>query len=241
MINFLFRADANNSEILLTKILDDKLIPLCVKKSASTQKSIARLKRESKGALWYSNSCQENLILSTTDLPEYYSIKFNFVPGKKINYKNGYWNNRYFIEKAIERYCKIWKKIHINEMIIHGDYSLDNIIFNDERVVIIDWEHFSNVRIPKGFDALNLIYEQLYMLSLKQKIDQKVISHANFMLEKIFNNKCLDKEFFIEPLKTTQKYILDNKIIWENQIDKLPIMKFDPFQSEEIDLAINIR
>ena len=105
---------------------------------------------------------------------------------------------------------------------------------------MIDWEHFSSTLIPKGFDALNLIYEQIYILMLNHKINHKVVSHANLMLKKLYDYDCLDKEYFKNPLKTTQGYITNNLEIWGEQVSKLPIMKIDHFQCVELDSAIHV-
>ena len=48
------------------------------------------------------------------------------------------------------------------------DLSIDNVISNKDGVHIIDWEHFSLEGAPFGFDAYNLLFEQLWF-SMKER------------------------------------------------------------------------
>ena len=241
MVNSLFRVNANNSGVYLSTIYDHEHNPVYVKKSASKPTSILKLKREVQGALWYSGLSKERLICDITELPKYYSIRFNFISGMKMNFRDGYWINKCYVEKAVDKYCEIWSKELSDETIIHGDYSIDNLIFSEEGVTVIDWEHFSSNLIPKGFDALNLIYEQIYILMLNKKINHKVISHANLMLRKLYDSECLHKAYFKNPLKTVQGYIANNLEIWGAQVSKLPIMQLDSPQCSALDGEIYMR
>ena len=241
MISSLIRANANESGIFLTLIYDLEYKPVYIKKSASETASIKKLKNEIRGVTWYHENSGINQISKITELSRYYSVLFNFFNGKKANFRDGYWLNRSYIERAVEGYCEIWSKLLKTEIVIHGDYSIDNIIFREDGLIIIDWEHFTPSNIPKGFDALNLIYEQIYILSLKQEISSKVICHANEMLKSLKINDCLDKKFFNAPLDTMQEYLSDNSQIWGKQLNKLPVMKFNKLECNNLDSKINLR
>ena len=241
MISSLIRANANKSGIYLSLIYDIEYKPTYIKKSASEPASIKKLKNEIKGVTWYQANSEINQIHKITELAGYYSVFFKYFNGKKANFRDGYWLNRSYIERAIRGYCEIWSKLSKNENIIHGDYSIDNIIFTEEDLIIIDWEHFTYSNIPKGFDALNLIYEQVYILSLKQKLSSKIIYHANEMLKRLKFSDCLDKIFFNSPLDAMQESLSDNSHIWGKQLSKLPIMKFNKFECNNLDSKINLR
>jgi len=234
MLRCLFRANANNNGIYLSASYDHAK-PILIKKSSATLSSISRLKKEVEGNNWYSQISKQELIADIIELPSYYSVNFYYVSGEKADYRDGYRTNHEFIEKALKIYCKIWAQLSSNELVIHGDYSLDNLIFDKNNIVIIDWEHFSRINIPIGFDALNLIYEQLYFMLPNQRLDNEIIEHAKLMLENLSKLKCLDKIYWDKPLLTTRNYISSNAGIWGAQIQKLPIMKLTPLEVDEID------
>ncbi len=241
MISSLIRANAHNSGIYLSLIYDLELKPTHIKKSASAPVPITKLKNEIKGVSWYQAKTGINQISKIIELPSYYSVLFYFFSGKKADFRDGYWLNRSYIERALKGYCNIWSKLPNSENVIHGDYSIDNIIFTKDDLIIIDWEHFTQSNIPKGFDALNLIYEQIYILTLKQKISSKVICHANEMLKRLESSDCLDKKFFYAPLDTMQEYLSDNSHVWGAQLSKLPIMKFNKLECNNLDSKINLQ
>jgi len=241
VITSLIRANANNSGIYLSLIYDAEHKPVYIKKSASSPVSIKQLKNEIRGVSWYQTNSGINQIAKIIELPGYYSVLFSFFSGKKANFRDGYWLNRPYIERALEGYCEIWSKLPKHKIVIHGDYSIDNLIFSEKDLIIIDWEHFTYSNIPKGFDALNLLYEQIYILSLKQNISSRVIYHANAMLKRLEISDCLDKIFFNAPLDTMQEYLSDNSHIWGKQLNKLPIMKFDKLECSNLDSKINLR
>ena len=241
MIGYLFRANSNNSGIYITKFYDSNNKSIIIKKSAFTKSSILRLRRELKGVSFYSSNTGDNLLSSYIDLPNYFSINFNYIEGKKVDYRNGYWINKNYIERAINKYCEIWSSSVSDNLFSHGDYSLDNIIFTDNSEIIIDWEHFSNSFMPIGFDALNLIYEQLYILMSKKKINDETIQNVNLMFKNLHAKKCLDKCFWKKPLLKLQELIYYNKDIWGNQISKLPVMKITDLQVKDLDQMIYLQ
>ena len=238
MIGYLFRVNSNNSGIFISTFYDSDNEPITIKKSAYTQSSISRLRRELKGVNWYSSFNKHNLFSSFIDLEDYFSLNLNYIKGEKADYRDGYLVNLNYIDKALIEYCEIWSNVPKDKLYSHGDFSLDNIVFTDDATVIIDWEHFSHSLLPIGFDALNLIYEQLYILINNRKINDSVIKDVNSKLKKLHSNECLDKCFFEKPLLKLHELIYLNKDIWGNQISKLPIMKITQSQLKELDKLI---
>lgn len=241
MLNYLFRANANNNGVYLSAIYDVDSNPVLIKKSSTTLSTISRLKKEVRGANWYAKISNEKLISQIIDLPSYYSVSFDYILGKKANYRFGYWKNRKFIEEGLKKYCEVWSKLSSNEIVIHGDYSLDNLIFGETNICIIDWEHFSESNIPIGFDALNLIYEQLYFLPSSKRLDDDILDHAISMLKKLNDLNCLDKKYWNTPLFTLRRFISSNSEIWGSQIHKLPVMKLSDIDVEKLDQKLCLR
>tara|TARA_B100000401_G_scaffold363233_1_gene261098 strand:+ start:1632 stop:2363 length:732 start_codon:yes stop_codon:yes gene_type:complete len=241
MLRFLQRLNSNNNGIYLSMEYGVDKSPYAIKKSSTLPSSISRLKREVDGAKWYSLATNNEYVLSDTNLPNYYSARFTFFPGKKANYKDGYWSNREIIRRAIIEYCGIWSLLPQKKMVIHGDYSIDNLIFDDENIFIIDWEHFSRAKIPIGFDALNLIFEQIFFEDPKKRQDYRTIDHIRDLLKTMINSKCLDQIYFAKPLFNIRSVIANNKNIWGEQIKKLPVMKFSNSEVSYIDELICLK
>jgi len=238
MTNYLFRANNNDSGIYLCKVYGSENKIISIKKSANTQSAIIRLKREMKGLIWYSDYTGIEHLISCVDLENYFSLNIKFIKGDKADYRNGYWVNRDFIDKALVRYCEIWSNSVNPKIYSHGDFSLDNMIFTNEVPVFIDWEHFSNSILPIGFDALNLIYEQLYIYIKKNKLNENVINKVNHQLKTLYSYDCLNECFFKTPLIKLIELIETNKNIWGNQISKLPVMKITKAQVKEFDQKV---
>jgi len=241
MVNYLTRSNAHNSETFVSVVYKYDGNPIWIKKASSASAGIERLKNEVKGVEWYKDVSKVSYApYHIIDQREYFSVKFNFICGKKADYSIGYSENKSYIERVLVEYCRVWSKILSGDHVVHGDLSLDNVLFLDDGVVMIDWEHFSNAPIPIGFDMLNLVYEQLYMLSLRNGIDGNVVKDAKEMLFKLRTAGCLDKVFFERPLETLRHFILNNDVLWGEQLNKLPVMKFSRSQIDKLDNMIFI-
>ena len=67
---------------------------------------------------------------------------------------------------------------------LHGDLSLDNVIFSEKGPIFIDWEHFQENAAPLGFDSLYLLFESLWFESRNNNLERHSLSH----LVKRFNS-----------------------------------------------------
>ena len=238
MIRYLSRINSNNSGIYITKVFDKNGTAIELKKSSSRLDSINNLKRELEGAEWYTRISENKLVTHVHELSSYYSLTFRYVDGYKVNYRNGYAKNFKYVEKAISLYCQIWSQLSANDSYVHGDFSMDNFIFGKENPTIIDWEHFSKKSIPIGFDALNLILDQLFFSGTDGIINSNVINHIRMMIKKLKKYHCLGEEFLISPLSEMRNIIINNSEIWGNQIKKLPVMKIKPEYILKLDQII---
>ena len=141
-------------------------------KASTGQGGIAKLKNEVEGWNWYqskrypgSNKNICNIIISKSN---YIKISIHYIEGHKNEYTGGIRKNSPLIIKIIEQYCQIWQGCSENKYPLHGDLSIDNVIVNEDGVHIIDWEHFSLNGAPFGFDAYNLLFEQL-LFSMRER------------------------------------------------------------------------
>lgn len=239
MVSHLIRSNAHSSETFVSIVYKYDSNPVWIRKASSTKVGIERLKNEVKGVEWYKQVSETAYVpCHIIDRQEYFSVQFNFICGEKIDYSRGFSENKRYIERVLDEYCKVWSKIPDGSNVVHGDLSLDNVLFSDDGVVIIDWEHFSNTSIPVGFDMLNLVYEQLYMLSLRNSIGTDVVESVKEMLAKLCVADCMDETFFGRPLKILRQFILGNGELWGEQLNKLPVLKFTERQVDELDSMI---
>ena len=117
MIKSLIRANSNNKGIFIVITYDKDLKPILLKKSSSSKESIKNLKNEVRGVEWYSGVSRKSFIKKTTNLEDYFSIDYEYVTGKKANFRKGYLHNLSYIEKAIKIYCELWVPPDTNEKV----------------------------------------------------------------------------------------------------------------------------
>ena len=134
------------------------------RKFNKSKKSLNKIKSEYKGLKWY---CLRTNKKINKVINEYYSYKnFSFIDTKKIEgFKCKSWNslekNFPFLIYAFKHYLKYYPRS--TKSYIHGDFTLDNLLFKKESFVI-DWEFFSS---NKNFRVMILhIYFYLYLLTI---------------------------------------------------------------------------
>lgn len=202
-------------------------------KSSSCLEGIENLNQEYEGWNWYfekANNLIENPTEFKTQREKYVSLRISAFEGEKIKIKCGIKKNYNFFIKIIKHYKEIWK-VNKNKVPMHGDLSLENIIFRNNGVTFIDWEHFSRDCTYWGFDVYYLLYETLWFNW------QNIYASRNveiFYLSKLikilnYNLNFQNKEFF--KLSYLINFINNNKELWSNQLlnnlNKLPLLNFE--------------
>jgi len=240
MLAFLFRNNAHHSETYLTMMQSTDCANYSLKKSAASATSIQQIKNELEGLKFYLSKIGRNAdLLSVYESSEYYSFQVKYIEGHKADFKDGFMLNHQYIKRAIAAYCKIWKEA--NPIFIHGDFSIDNLIFRDDEVYVLDWEHYSCLNIPVGFDGLNLIFEQIYIdIYYKRRDISEIIIDAKNLIYKMQSEFCLDEIYFESPLLSMKKVINDNSYIWGEQLQKLPVYKFSSNDIRLIDQNLKL-
>ena len=205
-------------------------------KSSYTIDGMARLSREYAGYQWYFQ--QQSLLDSTPlhlvryDNGLYCRLYIKLFSGRAGEcYKNlGY--NKYDLLKAIDAYAKCWPRQEGQLAPLHGDFSLGNMIFCGERLIIIDWEHFQPNAAPWGFDLANLLYESAFF-SFKGKNrlnrnDRKVFVETRKAICDLLD----PREGFNCTLENLTRLISANATVWGHLVNKLPVMKFSSKQKD---------
>lgn len=232
----LLRNCQHSSDVFITMQYDSIGAPKNVYKSSSTNTGIKSLINEFRGAKWYkslNNNILDISVVNKTDY--YYKLKSSYIDGTHRFYYDGFSKNKKYIYLMIYHYCKVWKKsISDNELFtIHGDFSIDNVIFDGSVPVIIDWEHFKENIAPIGFDSLNLIFEQLWFD--KKKFNSDILFEVTKMLLLLKSENCLSQFFWKNPLSKTIDLISNHSSIWNSQASKLPVMQYTSIEVVKID------
>lgn len=212
-------------------------------KASSNIVGIMQITQELKGWEWYlgqKGSFNSDKCRVVCKREKYIKIKIPYINGKKAKYSNGLIKNSNLVGKIVEHYCRIWKESKKDKYPLHGDLSIDNIIYNNEGIHIIDWEYFTFDAAPFGFDTYNLLFEQL-LFSMKGRIKPTIreIDVLKRNIEFLRSVSSDDHYFKRDPLSSTQKFIKANSKLWNNQIKRLPIFFFKKESVEHIDKTLN--
>lgn len=103
------------------------------------------------------------------------------IKGNVLNYMVPISLSRAYVYEVIEHYISVWPK-EIN-VPFHGDLTFDNIIFTNNGVQIIDWEHFSVSAECWGFDIVYLVLSAFILPKHKNK---SISNHDSIELKKIW-------------------------------------------------------
>jgi hypothetical protein len=230
----LLRNCSHGSEIAAYSIQEDGLNTVIIK-VASTKHGIENLHKEVDGWNWYQNVIEDNgnnkLARVLIEKNKYLKISIPYIDGLKANYNDGLVSNADLISKVIRQYVDLWPYKEGHYSPLHGDLSIDNIIYNQQGVHIIDWEHFAYDGAPWGFDALYLVFETLWF-GMKDRItltsdEAIIIKKCIKMLNK--QNR-LPTEMIESPLGFVKKYMVENMNKWGEQMlnypNKFPVLKF---------------
>jgi len=214
-------------------------------KSSSCQTGIEQIKQEINGWNWYqskrypnskTNFC--NIIKSTEN---YLQIKIQYIEGCKKKYSKGIQKNALLINSIIKHYCNIWQGYKENRFPLHGDLSIGNVITNKDGNHIIDWEHFSLDGAPFGFDAYNLLFEQLwYSMKGRKRLKRGELDVLLNNIRLIRSSSTESHFFYDQPLFSIQRFLKTNTIYWKNQIHRLPVLRFKEELVRVVDKIIRL-
>lgn len=214
-------------------------------KASSSKVGIEEIKQEVKGWAWYQSkrypNSKKDLCSIIKSNENYIRIKIQYIEGCKEKYAKGIQKNSVLIHDVIQHYCDVWQVDEAGKIPLHGDLSIDNIISNKDGIHIIDWEHFSLEGAPFGFDAYNLLFEQLWFSMKERKRPKK--GELDILLDNIrIIRVSLAKSsmFYDQPLFSVQKFIRTNHKFWKNQIYRLPVLLFNQEQVMTIDKMIGL-
>lgn len=208
-------------------------------KSSSGSAGINNLRRELEGYRWYLERIgydqkEIDSMVHVSDRKRYVRLKVTRFPGKKIPFWLGLSRNKGYLKRAIETYCDVWPADNLQSAPLHGDFSMDNVLFSDDQVYVIDWEHFHQDGLPWGFDVCNLFYESVYFSfhSLDELPKTEIEAYHEV------------KDFAIERFPSSQRSLFNhmntmemirkNSLNWGELVNKFPVMKYSSSQTRFI-------
>lgn len=201
-------------------------IPEKIIKTSLTRDGYVDILREYQGLCWYcsqlSKDPDEVVVLKQNN--NYSIIEIKFFPGDVGLYNTSLSNNYNKIYNAIIYYLDIFR--NKNNHWSHGDYSINNIVFeNDQIKWLIDWESF-NEKLPLWFDCLNCILEAVYFRYKKaHKLSDSDLICAKNLLSLLSVFFPIKEIFSEKPASIFRRYYGVYKAdVFFNQIDKYPFI-----------------
>ena len=218
----LIKTHKNNT---LVVYLNDKKI---YRKFSKNQKGISKIEAENKGLKWYCNKSKKNskyIIHKFYKTNSFAYIDTKEIVGEKAKSWNSIEKNFYYLKRAIKHYIKFYPKI--NQSKIHGDLTLDNIIFKEKDMFIIDWEFFNSKKNFKGYDIVYLILSAACLPYIFNKVFSKKDELLFIKLWKLLIKNKFNKKMLLRPFVYFEKNIQSDILLKKSL--KLSRSKFFPF------------
>lgn len=232
----LIKNHKNNTRLLYNKDLQKFL------KFNSSAKSKKKILNEYYGYKWYFSIVQKNSerrkFLKIINKKNKKFLLIKKINGLQIKSWKPLSENYVYIIKVYRHYKKHF--LDKNIKFIHGDLTLDNIIFNSKKTTIIDWEFYSpnckyigldlayfflsSISIPyaasKKLEKKDvMLFKNLWLILFKENINKKILNNPfNFFQKHIMNNNKLREAYKISKKKFFP-FTLDKK--FENKVLKI--------------------
>jgi hypothetical protein len=213
-----------------------------IMKASTTRNGIMDLRAEVAGWNWYQQirypEIKTPICRVVMEKHNYLKIEIDYIEGKQGEHRKGLVYNRDVIKKVVRHYCDVWPVSQNGMAPLHGDFSLENIIFNENGMNIFDWEHFAFDAAPWGFDPIYLLFEALwYSFDGKKRLKKKEILIVSECIQ-LLKDQHLSKDIADHPLSFLISFIYDNGHLWRTQVDKFPVLCFTKEQVCFIDKTI---
>ena len=158
---FLHRRSSHGNKIAVIEFGSSNLI----RKVTSERSSVHYLEKEHSGILWYQtiSNLPSTHLTRFLSRDEYWHLDFPKYEGTSFPYLSTLDVSADYATRVIDHYFSCWPKTSIAPC--HGDLTFSNILFTEERVTFIDWEHFSVDGEVWGFDLAYFLLAALILPS----------------------------------------------------------------------------
>lgn len=212
-------------------------LPIGVVKGSFVRDGIESLKNEIQGLRWYAG----RLNIDPDSVGSLHSFENRYaklsIPFHKGSCGNPYLpikQNYHKIVNAIQYYKDLFGED--DYIFSHGDYSLVNMVFEQDEIQwLIDWEHF-NDQLPREFDVLNCILEVCYYNFMRsRKLTREDISLLKNLLIFASDEIGISDLNLDTPARDYYALNLANREIYGPQINKFPLVACPKADVEKID------
>ena len=223
----LIRTHKNNVKLLY---LTDKKI---FRKYSKSIQGIEKIVSEYQGLIWYCNKIKQN---KSSIISHFFKKKkFAFIDLKEVKgYKAKSWKpieaNFSFLLKAYKHYMNYYPKKGTSK--IHGDFTLENIIFKSKGLFIIDWEFFKSKENYRGYDIVYLFLSSACLPYILNRTFSKKDEVLFCKLWKILIKENFNKKMILSPFEFFENNIKTDKVLRKSY--KLSKSKFFPFITSKI-------
>ena len=193
------------------------------RKFCLNKKGANKIENDFNGIKWYcsrNKNLKINFIKNYVKKKNYTYLDTKALKGKKIKSWLPLSKNYKYIKNSLIHYKKVF---HYKKKIkIHGDLTLENIFFNKNSVIFIDWEFFNSKKYW-GYDAVYLVlssicipfivnktfsqrdqylFKNLWRMLVGMPINKKMIHNPfNYFTHVIKNDKLLNQSRLISKSK----------------------------------------
>ncbi len=147
-----------------------------------------------------------------------------------------------YLQGVVDHYFEVWPREKY--VPIHGDLTLANVLFLEKRPVIIDWEHFSNEKMPWGFDLLYFCLSALILPAYSRFMPIKLTEIDVSLFKRLtsrFPKYGSTREMLQSPLSFFREIFLSD-CNWANIVNASPKKLFplliDADTAEDLDKKI---
>ena len=223
----IIKTHKNNTNVIY--LSEEKIF----RKYSKSIQGIENIVSEYQGLIWYCNKIKQN---KSSIISHFFKKKkFAFIDLKEIKgHKIKSWKpieaNFSFLLKAYKHYMNYYPKKGTSK--IHGDFTLDNIIFKSKGLFIIDWEFFKSKENYRGYDIVYLFLSSACLPYILNRTFSKKDEVLFRKLWKILIKENFNKKMILSPFEFFENNIKKDKVLRKSY--KLSKSKFFPFITNKI-------
>ncbi len=203
------------------------------RKYSTSKQGIRKINSEKEGLSWY---CKRVKVNKRNVIRKYYKkknlafIDIKKIQGKKIRSWRSLEKNFIFVLKVVNHYKKVFGRKKYSK--IHGDLTLDNVLFNKKSLFLIDWEFYGSDKKIWGYDIVYFVLSSVSLPYLAKKSFSAKDKELFIKLWKSLINMKIEKRIIYNPFNFFKNQILKDKFL--NINSRLSKKKFYPLYTPKV-------